>query len=127
MVSIDARRGFVGRIRAYSHGGRRFTGRTAVEYAVEMERMGAGELLLTSIDRDGTGSGFDLALVEEVVRAVGIPVIACGGAHTVADFAEAVRVGASAVAAGSMFVFQGRHRAVLVSFPTESELREGLP
>lgn len=127
VVSVDVRRDVVGRLRVYSHGGRRSTVRAAVEYAGEMERMGAGELLLTSIDRDGTGSGFDLGLVGEVAGAVNIPVIACGGASGVADFAEAVRVGASAVAAGSMFVFQGRHRAILVSFPTEAELRASLP
>jgi cyclase len=88
-----------------------------------MEKQGAGELLLNSIDRDGTMQGYDLELIKQVSQAVGIPVVACGGAATVQHLAEGIRAGASAAAAGSMFVFQGPHRAVLISYPTRQELR----
>jgi cyclase len=90
-----------------------------------MERMGAGEILLNSIDRDGTMAGYDLELIQWVTKSVSIPVIACGGAGKFEDFASAVKKGgASAVAAGSLFVFQGHLRGVLINFPTPEELQE---
>jgi cyclase len=92
-----------------------------------MQELGAGEILLTSIDRDGTQQGYDVGLVKRVASAVDVPVVASGGAGKVADFTEAVRQGgASAVAAGSLFVFQGKHRAVLISFPSPAELAAAL-
>ena len=91
-----------------------------------MEQAGVGEILLTAIERDGTMQGYDLDLVRSVTEAVSIPVIACGGAGKVADLFRVVReAGASAAAAGSVFVFQGRHRAVLISYPSGRELAEG--
>jgi len=87
--------------------------------------MGAGEILLNSIDRDGTMSGYDVDLTKLITSAVGVPVIACGGAGNLNHFREAVAAGgASAVAAGSMFVFHGPHRAVLISYPSRNELEE---
>lgn len=123
VVSIDVKRDLLGRPRAYTHGGTRNTGRDPLDVATEMEGQGAGELMLNSIDRDGTMQGFDLELIKRVASAVSIPVIACGGAARIADLVHATRDGgASAVAAGSMFVFQGPHRAVLINYPTEPEL-----
>jgi cyclase len=124
VVSIDVKRDWRGRYQVYTHGGRKATGREPVEYAAQMERAGAGELLLNSIDRDGTMQGYDLELIRRVCSAVSIPVVACGGARTVHDLAAAIHQGgASAVAAGSMFVFQGPLRAVLINFPTRDELK----
>jgi cyclase len=92
-----------------------------------MEREGAGEILLTSIDRDGTYQGYDLDLLKRVTSAVTIPVIACGGAGRVEDFGSAIREGgASACAAGSMVVYYGRNRAVLTNFPSKEELEKEL-
>ncbi|WP_279381686.1 HisA/HisF-related TIM barrel protein, partial [Pseudomonas sp. 100_A] len=85
--------------------------------------LGAGEILLTAIDRDGTMKGYDIELVSKVASAVGIPVIASGGAGTIADFGVASKQGgAAAVAAGAMFVFHGPHRAVLITYPSHAEL-----
>jgi imidazole glycerol-phosphate synthase subunit HisF len=124
VASIDVRRKFFGGYEVVTFGGRQATGLDPVTFAQEAERHGAGELLLNSVDRDGTMRGYDLDLVRRVTSAVGIPVVACGGAGSVADLAAVVRTaGASAAAAGSMFVFQGRHRAVLVNTPGEPELR----
>ena len=84
-----------------------------VAYAKRMESMGAGEILLTSIDRDGTYEGYDLELVRQVTSEVNVPVIASGGAGKIEDFSAVVRNGgASACAAGSMVVYFGRNRAV---------------
>jgi cyclase len=89
-----------------------------------MEAAGAGEILLNSIDRDGTFEGYDTGLIDQVSRRVNIPVVAIGGASGVADLASAIQSGASAVAAGSLFVFQRPHRAVLISYPAETELKQ---
>jgi imidazole glycerol-phosphate synthase subunit HisF len=124
VVCLDVRRTLLGRYEAYTHGGRTRTRRDPVSLAEEMAGRGAGEIVVNSIDRDGTMAGYDVALVRSVSSAVNVPVIACGGAGSVEHLAEAVRLGgASAVAAGSMFVFQGRHRAVLISFPAQADLR----
>jgi cyclase len=92
-----------------------------------MEKLGAGELILNSIDRDGMMQGYDLELIRAVTQKVQIPVVACGGAGSMVHFRQAIHeAGASAVAAGSVFVFQGRHRAVLINYPTQAELRQNL-
>jgi cyclase len=124
VVSIDVKRDFFGKHHVYTHGGTRKSEWNPIEFAMLMEKMGAGELLLTSIDRDGTQKGYDLELIKSVADAVSIPVIACGGAGQVSHFSEALDAHASAVAAGSMFVFHGRHRAVLISFPSQQELKQ---
>jgi imidazole glycerol-phosphate synthase subunit HisF len=116
IVSIDVKRSWLKGYEVITRGGGERTGKDPVAEAARLERLGAGEILLNSIDRDGTFGGYDLELIRRVSKAVCIPVIACGGARNSDDLAEAVRVGASAVAAGSMFVFLGPHRAVLISF-----------
>ena len=99
----------------------------ADEWAREVERRGAGEILLTAIEREGTWKGFDLALTRRVSDAVDIPVIAHGGAGSIADIAAAVHEGgASAVALGSMVVFQKKKMGVLVNFPDEELLAHAL-
>ena len=124
VVSIDVRRSRLGRYEVVTHGARRATGLDPVRFAEEAARQGAGELLVNAVDRDGTMQGYDIGLIRRVTDAVSVPVIACGGAGTVAHLGAAIREGgASAAAAGSMFVFQGRHRAVLVNTPSEAELR----
>lgn len=105
VVAIDARKSEAG-WEIFTHGGRRATGIDAVEFAREAAKRGAGEILLTSMDRDGTKSGYDIALLKAVSSAVTIPVIASGGAGSVKDFAPAVlEGGASAVLAASIFHF----------------------
>jgi cyclase len=129
VVSVDVRKKrFFGRgYSVYVRCGRDDTGSDPVSYAKRMEQLGAGEILLTSIDRDGTMEGYDLELVQSVTSAVGIPVVACGGAGSLDDLGRAVRAGASAAAAGSLVVYQGKNRAVLVNFPTRAQLRSVIP
>lgn len=106
VVAIDARSTAAGRWEIYTHGGRRPTGIDAVEFAKEMERKGAGEILLTSMDADGTKAGFDIPLTRTVSDAVNIPVIASGGAGELDHFVTSVTEGrASAVLAASVFHF----------------------
>ncbi len=108
VVAIDARREN-GHFGVYTHGGRRAAGRDAVAWAREAEDLGAGEVLLTSMDRDGTGDGYDLALTRAVADAVGVPVIASGGAGSLEHLRLAVTEGgADAALVASLFHF-GRH------------------
>ena len=107
VVAIDAKRRPDGGWDAYLNGGRVNTGRDAVEWAVEAERRGAGEILLTSMDTDGTKAGYDIALTHAVTSAVNIPVIASGGAGTLEHFAEVVeQAQADAVLAASLFHYK---------------------
>jgi cyclase len=111
VVAIDAKRepGGPPRWGVYSHGGRRPTGRDAIQWAREVEVLGAGEILLTSMDRDGTGDGYDLELTRAVSEATSVPVIASGGAGTLEHLLEGVVDGkADAALVASMFHF-GRH------------------
>lgn len=127
VVSIDVRKKMLGRYEVYTQGGRKGSGLDPVEWAVRAENLGAGEIMLTSIDRDGTQEGYDLDLIKRVTNALNIPVIASGGAGGVEDFGKAVKIGnASACAAGSMVVYFGPNRAVLINFPTQAELGEVL-
>lgn len=123
VASIDVKKVLFGGYKVLTKGGKEKTEWDPVKLAQELERRGAGEILLNSIDRDGTFEGYDADLISRVSKAVKVPVVALGGAKTVADLAQAVKAGASAVAASSMFVFHGPHRAVLINFPTEGELK----
>lgn len=128
IVAIDVRRDLFGRPRVWAHAKRKRTDRDPVTWAREVKELGAGEILLTSVDREGTWQGFDVPLIREVADAVGIPVIAHGGGGSVADIGSAVREGhASAVALGSMVVFQQRGMGVLVNFPDRTALMGVLP
>lgn len=127
VVSIDAKKDWLGRYRVYRNNGSKNTGLKPVDFARKVEAAGAGEIMLTSIDQDGTFAGYDIDLARQVANAVDIPLIACGGAAEVQDFNTVVKEGrASAVAAGSMFVFQQPHRAVLITYPSQTELKEKL-
>jgi len=106
VVAIDARQAAPGKWEVFTHGGRKGTGLDAVDWARRMTELGAGEILLTSMDRDGTKSGFDLELTRAVSDAVPVPVVASGGVGTLDHLVEGVtRGGASAVLAASIFHF----------------------
>jgi len=106
VVAIDAKTVSDGKWEIFTHGGRRSTGIDAVEFALEMERKGAGEILITSMDRDGTKAGFNLPLTRAIADAVNIPVIASGGVGNLQHLVEGVTIGhASAVLAASIFHF----------------------
>ncbi len=123
-VAIDARQAPASNWEVYTHGGRRPTGIDVVEWAANVARLGAGEILLTSMDRDGRLAGYDLSLLEAVSAAVNIPVIASGGAGTLPHFAEALQPGrADAVLAASLFHFGAMRIAEVKSYLHD----QGLP
>lgn len=127
IASIDVKKSYWGRYQIHTCSGRQRTKHDPVSWAKELESLGAGEILLTSIDQEGTWEGFDLELVKGVTEAVNIPVIVHGGAGTVEHIGAVVKqAGASAVALGSMVVFQKKGMGVLVNFPDKSSLQKAL-
>jgi imidazole glycerol-phosphate synthase subunit HisF len=127
VASLDVRRKLFGRYEVMGNRGKRSTGLDPAILARQLEDQGVGEIFLTSIEREGTFKGYDVELIKHVTSAVSVPVVANGGAGSVTDFGHAVsHGGASAVAAGAMFVFHGPHRAVLITYPTQAELASGL-
>lgn len=127
VVSIDVGRDLLGHPYVRTRAGTHNTGLEPVGWAQHAERLGAGEILLTSVEREGSWDGFDLDLVRSVANVVSVPVIAHGGGGNLSHVASVVHeAGASAVALGSMVVFQKRGMGVLVSFPDPGDLREVL-
>src|SRR5580704_11212008 len=124
VVSIDVKKNLWRKYKVFINNGTKNTNEDPVIYAKKMEDYGAGEIFLNSIDKDGTFSGYDTELIHLISSNLNIPVVAIGGAATVNDFTQAIKSGASAVSAGSMFVFQGPHKAVLISYPSQNILRE---
>jgi cyclase len=125
VVSIDVKKKLLGKYEVFTRCAQKRTGMDPKKFAIEMERMGAGEIIVNSIDRDGTMQGYDLDLIRSVADSVNVPVVACGGAGNLSHVSEAIKQGhASAAAAGSMFVFQGPLRGVLISYPSPKELKE---
>jgi len=123
VVSIDAKK--VGNnYKMFICGGTKETNTDAIEFAKLAEGKGAGEILINFIDRDGLRQGYDLELIRKISSSVKIPVIAIGGADNLGDFEKAISAGASAVSAGSMFVFVGKKNAVLINYPDKDELSD---
>jgi len=124
-VCIDVKKNLFGTEQSWIVSGSKSTGKSPVEVAREMEKQGAGEIIVQSIESDGMMQGYDIALIKKISEAVTIPVVALGGAGIFKDFNMAIKEGyASAVAAGSMFVFHGPRQAVLVNYPTQEQLSE---
>ncbi|MFN5372373.1 MAG: AglZ/HisF2 family acetamidino modification protein [Bacteroidia bacterium] len=124
VVSIDVKKKFLGKRQIYTRGGTKATGLDPVSFAQKMEQEGAGELFVTSIEKEGLLQGYDNDLIHSISAAVSIPVVAHGGAGKPEHFTDAVTKGhASAVAAGSRFVYHGPRNAVLINYPTPAEIK----
>jgi cyclase len=125
VVSIDVKKSFLGKELTVTNSGKKFTKYDPVSFSKLMEESGAGEIIINCIENDGMMNGYDISLVKKVSEAVRIPVVALGGAGKINDLKTAVFEGyASAVAAGSLFVYHGPRRAVLINYPTQEELIE---
>ena len=126
VASIDVKADWTGKKSCYICGGtRKVPGVSPIQLAKTAQELGAGEILLNAIHRDGLMTGYDLELIAQVAQAVTIPVIACGGAGSVGDLKAALSQGhAHAAAAGSLFVYYGRQKAVLITAPSEDELTQ---
>jgi cyclase len=117
VAAIDVKKNLFGNYKIVSHSGTKETGLDLKNYISGLVEAGAGEIFINSVDRDGLMNGYDLDLISLVSKYINVPVIASGGAGVLEHFHQAINAGASAVAAGSMFVFYGKHRAVLINYP----------
>lgn len=123
VVCVDVKKDFFG-YKVFDYRTGKTSKKSAIDWCRECQDRGAGEILLYNVDREGTYLGFDCPLIEQVSEGLSIPVIALGGAKDNESLREAVAAGASGVAAGSMFVFYGTHRAVLITYPKKEELKK---
>jgi imidazole glycerol-phosphate synthase subunit HisF len=127
IVSVDIKKNLLGKHEIYYRGNQKIKKYEPLEFIRLAQELGAGEILLNSVDRDGTWTGYDVDFIKKIAKVISIPLIACGGAGKIDDFYIAVSEGgASAVAAGSMFVFQGKDLGVLVNYPSRKELENVL-
>jgi len=125
VVVLDARKKLLGGWEVYTHNGRKATGRSVVELALDAEAHGAGEIVVNSIDQDGLMKGYDVALARKVREAVRIPMTVLGGAGSHDDIARLIATcGVIGASAGSLFVFKGVYRAVLINYPNPAQKEE---
>lgn len=123
VVCIDVKKKFLKGQRTWSLSGTKSTSYTPVEFAQLMEQNGAGEIIIQSIERDGMMEGYDIDLIKSISTSVSIPVVALGGAGKKEDLIKAFQAGhANGLAAGSLFVYQGKKRGVLINYPDKNEL-----
>lgn len=121
-VCIDVKKKLFGGIQTWSNGGTKASGYSPVDFAKLMEEKGAGEIIVQSIEKDGAMTGYNIALIKQISEAVTIPVIALGGAGNMEHLTEGFKKGfANGLAGGSMFVYQGTKKGVLISYPEREE------
>jgi cyclase len=123
VISIDVTKNIFGKYQVYNKNKVKTKFSDPIQMAEEMNKLGAGEILVNSVDRDGMMKGFDTEMIKRISSAVDIPVVACGGGGNITHFKPVIDAGASAIAAGSMFVFHGVHKAVLINYPSQNELK----
>jgi cyclase len=126
VVAVDVKRNWRGQYRVFDATTGKSLDVDAVDHVRQAANAGAGEVFVNDVTRDGTGKGYDIELVRRIVGSVDIPVVVCGGAGSLEHVREAAAAGASGVAAGSMFVYLGRHRAVMINYPAYGALQEVL-
>lgn len=124
VVSIDVQKNFLGKYQIYSHSKVKHKNTDLISFIQALEKAGAGEIIINSVDRDGMMNGYDLKLIERLASVSKVPMVFAGGAGNLTHISEALKAGASSVAAGSLFVFHGPHKGVLINYPTYTELKK---
>jgi len=123
VICIDVKKDFLGNYYLVYKQGKKKSKENVVEFAHKMQEYGAGEIVIQSVDRDGTYEGYDFNLIKSVSETISIPIVALGGAKDYSDFIRAINYSfASAVAAGSLFVYHGPRKAVLINYPSADEM-----
>ncbi len=124
IICIDVQKSFWGKHQVYSHTKKKHSRNALMEYIRAAQQAGVGEIIINSVDHDGMMQGYDIDLIQKVTAATSVPVVACGGAGTLSDLRKAVDAGASGVAAGSLFIYHGPLKAVLINYPTQNQLKK---
>jgi cyclase len=122
IASVDVKKNIFGKNNAYKISGSTKINTSIIEYLKQLEQAGIGEFFINSIDRDGTYLGYDLEFIKQLSTQVSAPIVACGGASSIDSFLPAIQHGASALAAGSMFVYTGSTRGILINYPKQEDL-----
>jgi cyclase len=122
IVVLDIKKKLLGGYEIYTHNGNKSTGINPIKFAKELEALGAGEIIINSIDQDGVMKGYDLNLIDKMAEVISIPLTVLGGAGSMSDIEKVIeKHGVIGVAAGSLFVFKGTYKAVLINYPTQLE------
>ncbi len=122
VVVLDVKKKLLGGYELYTHNGKKGTGKNPFDFAMKMEQLGAGEIVINSIDLDGTMKGYDMNLVEKIRKSISLPLTVLGGAGTLRDIGMLIQAyGIIGAAAGSLFVFKGVYKAVLINYPNWNE------
>ena len=122
VTSVDLKKDFLGNMHAYTHSGTKKIKMPYMDYLLSLQDLGVGEIFLNFIHLDGTWSGYDLETSEHIINALNVPVIICGGAGHRDDFIAPLKMGAQAVAAGSLFVYKGQDKGVLINYPERDDI-----
>lgn len=122
LVSVDVKKNWMGQPKLYSAATGKTLDKKWTDFMLDAVKAGAGEIVLNAVDKDGTMKGMDTEMIKEAAKILSVPLVAVGGAGSLADIKAAVDAGANAVSAGAFFVFQGPHRAVLITYPKYNEL-----
>lgn len=124
---IDFKKNIFGKYSVYQHVKNKSSATHPIDLAIELEKSGVGEILLNSVDKDGMMQGYDIPLIKSIAEKVNTPIIGCGGAGSIDDLVKLIKeTKISAAAAGSMFVFKGKHRAVLINYPHPADIQNRL-
>jgi len=122
IIVLDIKKKLMGGYEIYTHNGNKSTGINPIKFAKELESFGAGEIIINSIDQDGKMNGYDLNLIGKIAETISIPLTVLGGAGSLADIEKVIeKHGVIGVASGSLFVFKGPYKAVLINYPTQIE------
>lgn len=118
--AVDIKKNFFGKLQVFFKNKKYKTSKDPISYIKDLENAGVGEICINFVDRDGTFKGYDLDFIKQVTEFLKVPLVVIGGAGSIEHFSQAFSAGASAVCAGSMFVFHGPHRAVLINYPNNT-------
>ena len=124
VVSIDIKKNFLGKYKVYSYYKKETTSFDVLPYIKSLLELGAGEVFLNFVDLDGTMSGTDIGFIQNISQEISVPLIVCGGIGNLVHIKQAIDSGASAVAAGSLFVYHGKHKAVLINYPEREQIEK---
>ena len=124
MASVDVKKNFWGKHKIYRHCDKKTVDLSPIEYVRTLEHLGVGEILLYSVDKDGTWEGMDIDLIKEICKNTHLPVISCGGVGNTKDIQESIINGSSGVALGSLCVYSKKNMGVLIRFPKQNEIEK---
>lgn len=125
IIVLDVKKKLLGGYEVYTHNGKKKTGKDPVEFAKQLQKMGAGEIVVNSIDNDGVMKGFDFVIIDKIRQAITIPMTVLGGAGSLDDIIKVIdKYKIIGVSAGSLFVFKGIYKAVLINYPSKAEKKE---